>query len=300
MRESFNVTYRLKRFLMTRIGDMRLLALLDNVYQVVCLPFGYLSYRIHRMLNRPYFGIWLLSEQGNPFRKKYMGKCIDFIVSENHRDGQSPKGAEIRVLEIGAYAGASAIEWATALMKHRVPGARVYSVDPWGRYLDLSRNRRLPYRIMNHALASGKIFEMFNHNVAAAGLSAVCVPIKGDSADALARFGKDAFDLVYIDGDHKRDAVKADILRSVALLKDGGLLCGDDLELQFVDVDADYVRRNANDDLVVDPASGVPFHPGVTLAVAEFFERKITCYEGFWVVRKKGGNFADFVLAGPF
>jgi hypothetical protein len=109
-----------------------------------------------------------------------------------------------------------------------------------------------------------------------------------------------SFDLIYIDGDHEAGAVKNDIEKALPLLKDGGLLCGDDLEVQLSGVDFDFVRLNLDLDMVVDPTSGVAFHPGVTLAVGEFFQKDVPCYEGYWVVQKKGGAFSDVKLdEGP-
>ena len=48
--------------------------------------------------------------------------------------------------------------------------------------------------------------------------------------------------------------------------------------------------------MAVDPATGVAYHPGVTIAVADFFGRRIACYEGYWVVRKTGTGFEDVAL----
>jgi hypothetical protein len=50
--------------------------------------------------------------------------------------------------------------------------------------------------------------------------------------------------------------------------------------------------------MAVDPASGVAFHPGVALAVGEFFQKDVPCYEGYWVVQKKGHDFDDVKLDG--
>ena len=296
MTERFNFIYRLKLFVLARIADMRLLSLLDDLYHVLCLPFGYLAYRAHRLLGRPYFGIWLGSSQGNPFRHKYLSKSIDVLIAGVHADGHPPESAKVRVLEIGAYAGASAIVWGLAVKGHKVKHAEVYSVDPWDSYLDLERNRRIRYRMMDVALANGRIFELFRENIEAAGLSTVCIPIKGTSAEAMASFDKESLDLIYIDGDHHVDAVKADLQRAVPLLKEGGLLCGDDLEIQLADIDAGFARRNVDSDMAVDPATGVAYHPGVTIAVADFFGRRIACYEGYWVVRKTGTGFEDVAL----
>ena len=57
-----------------------------------------------------------------------------------------------------------------------------------------------------------------------------------------------------------------------------------------------YLRKNLDTDMAVDPKTGIAFHPGVTLALGEFFERKLHCYEGYWVVQKKGTAFKDVLL----
>jgi hypothetical protein len=38
-------------------------------------------------------------------------------------------------------------------------------------------------------------------------------------------------------------------------------------------------------DYIADPRTGTMFHPGVTLAVGEFFG-EVSCYHGFWIVQK--------------
>lgn len=296
MAERYEALYRLKLFVLSRVADMRLLHILDDVYHVLCLPLGFVVYVAHRLLGRPYFGIWLGSSQGNPFRHKYMTKTIDVLVARLAARGQSPASATVRVLEIGAYAGGSVIQWGLALKRHRIADAKVFAVDPWQSYVNLARNRRLRYRMMNRALADGKIRRLFEYNVKAAGVANLCVAIEGRSADAVAGFAEGTLDLVYIDGDHHVDSVRSDLRLALPLLKNGGFLCGDDLEMQLADVDADFARRNVDSDMVVDPATGVAYHPGVTIAVAEFFGRRISCYEGYWMVQKNGRRLDDVSL----
>ena len=149
---------------------------------------------------------------------------------------------------------------------------------------------------MNYALASGRIFKLFKRNIKAAGVSSMCRQLVGNSAEILPLLKDNSFDLIYIDGDHEAGAVGNDIKNALPLLKDGGLLCGDDLEVQLSRVDVDFVKRNLDLDMAVDPASGIAFHPGVTLAVGEFFQKDVPCYEGYWVVQKKGGDFGDVKL----
>ena len=300
MSDRFNATYRLKLLVLSCVKDMKILTILDNIYHVVGLPFGFLSYQWHRLLGRPYHGIWMAASQGNPFRLKYMAQSIAYLVKDLENRGRPPSSLEFRVLEIGAYAGASAIQWGLALEKHNFKEAAVYSLDPWESYLDLKRNPRWRLRIMNHALASGRIFQLYKRNIKAAGVSAMCRQLVGNSAEILPLLKDNSFDLIYIDGDHEAGAVMEDIKNALPLLKDGGLLCGDDLEMQLSGVDGDFVKRNLDLDMAVDPSSRVAFHPGVTLAIGEFFQRDVPCYEGYWVVQKKGEDFGDVKLdEGP-
>ncbi len=52
----------------------------------------------------------------------------------------------------------------------------------------------------------------------------------GDSRDVLKIFTKQ-FDVIFIDGDHGRNGVLADLNSSVMLIKDGGIICGHDYDI---------------------------------------------------------------------
>ena len=45
---------------------------------------------------------------------------------------------------------------------------------------------------------------------------------------------KNNFDLIYPDGDHSYHGVSVDIDNCCSLVRDGGILCGDDLEIQAI------------------------------------------------------------------
>lgn len=293
---SFHPTYRLKQFILARVDDFRVLNFLDDLYHMLCLPFGYLAFQVYKLVGKPYFGIWLSSFQGNPFRHAYMARCVDFLVEGLKKTGVPVETTEIQILEVGAYAGASAIIWGKALEKNQAANGLVTSVDPWADYLDLKKNTRMIHRIMNRALSSGRIFDLYQRNIKVAGISHLVRPVVGKSADILPTLKKNAFDLIYIDGDHQVDMVLKDIENALPLLKEGGILCGDDLEMQLMDLDAEFVKCNTLTDMVADPISGIAFHPGVTLAVGEFFQKRISCYDGFWAVKKNDGKFQDVEL----
>ena len=55
------------------------------------------------------------------------------------------------------------------------------------------------------------------------------------------------------------------------MIEENGIICGDDLNLQMHQVNADNAKVNRNKDFIRDPLSGKNFHPGVTIAVDEVF-----------------------------
>jgi len=104
-----------------------------------------------------------------------------------------------RVLEIGAYAGVSA----EVFLLH---GAEVTSVDPWPNWLS-------------------DVFEACKRRLKSYGKWRF---VRGESPGALAPLADGSFDLVYIDGDHKYFAVRADIQAVRRLVAPGGWIGGHD------------------------------------------------------------------------
>jgi hypothetical protein len=91
------------------------------------------------------------------------------------------------------------------------------------------------------------------------------------------------FDIVYLDGSHYYEDVKADILLARQLVANNGILCGDDLERQSLDCDVAFLMANKQRDFV----NG--FHPGVTLAVGTQFGH-VWEKMGVWAMRKIGDD----------
>lgn len=152
---------------------------------------------------------------------------------------------------------------------------------------------------MDNALSSGKNFELFMHNIKAAGHNDIIIPFKGWSNELLPLLGNEKFDLVFIDGSHTYASVLKDINNSVSLVTEGGIICGDDLELQLSQLDVEHAKKHTKMDYIIDPKTKIYYHPGVSLAVAEFFG-EVSVWKGFWAIRKKEKNWEKVELSNKF
>jgi len=197
------------------------------------------------------------------------------------------KGRYIRVLEIGSYAGGSATIWANAIRLKNNSNGLVACIDPWQTFDAFSQeSRTVSQRITDAAQNRDKVLRLFQHNVRASLNSEIIKPFRGLCSQLVPLFSPDTFDFIYIDGQHSYQNVLQDLQNCSQVLKDGGILCGDDLELQEHEVDAENAKRLCDRDMIFDPKTGLEFHPGTCLAVAEFFGGMVSCYDGFWVMRK--------------
>jgi len=106
-----------------------------------------------------------------------------------------------------------------------------------------------------------------------------------------------AYDLVYLDGDHTYTAVRADIGNARPLVSDGGILCGDDLELQADEAQADIARSEPSLDYIYSQRWQRAYHPGVSLAVGEAFGR-VSAWGGFWAMQNRGGAWSPISMRG--
>lgn len=192
----------------------------------------------------------------------------------------------LRVLEIGAYDGASALVWSAAVGELCGSGS-VLCVDPWKAYV--CEEDVVSHPIcgeINRALESGEVFECFKSNIKFASPGAPIEYLRGSLKDVIWQFATQTFDIIYIDGDHAFDGVVEDILLSRDLLRVGGVLCGDDLERQFHECNLEEV-------IALRHRNWIGYHPGVTLAVHLFFPT-IWVENGFWAMRKVVDGWESF------
>lgn len=187
------------------------------------------------------------------------------------------------LLEIGSYEGSSALSFSESIGRHSRDGGSILCVDRWEPYLpadDVAGNDVC--RRMEDDLAAGKVFERFQNNIRFANPWAKIDFRKGTFESVVKNNLIDLnrrFDIIYIDASHIYTDVIKDIMLAIPFLKFGGLLCGDDLEVQLHAADRRHVIDHANREYVGG------YHPGVTLAVGEKFG-PVWSESGAWAVRK--------------
>ncbi len=100
------------------------------------------------------------------------------------------------------------------------------------------------------------------------------------------------FDLIFIDGNHAYRQVKSDIENALLLVRDGGILCGDDLEVLFEECNKTLAVKwsQMGAEYVFEPATRIWFHPGVTVAVAGIFD-EVGRRGAAWAVKKSGDRW---------
>ena len=214
-----------------------------------------------------------------------------FMASTIHRMAQS--NPVLKFLEIGSWTGSSALTWSQAIAKFCSGGGTILCVDPWSSYFgenDVGREGDFPYKNMNVASAMDLSYNLFLHNIQFAPPGVKINHIRGTSTDVLPYLAPESFDVVYLDGSHYLEDVRFDIAQADRLLKDGGILCGDDLEIKGDECDLELAKAHPDIDFIIEPKTGNQFHPGVTVAVHEMFP-EVSSYHGYWLMRKIDGKY---------
>lgn len=237
--------------------------------------------------NRPIFDMQygILSA---PVRHVFMMGVVWYLTRKQ-------KNPNLHVMEIGSWYGASALSWAQGLKEHNGNTGRITCVDSWIPFFDRDLHKDEVYQAMEQSLGSDAAYNIFLHNIRTVPESVTCQHLRGTSDNVLPILADESFDVIFIDADHTYEPVKRDITNSLRLVRDGGIICGDDLNLQLHQVDEAHAKANGDRDFIKDPKTGRNFHPGVTLAVAEIFGR-VSMWGGFWAIQKQGKGWKPISL----
>jgi hypothetical protein len=183
-------------------------------------------------------------------------------------------------------AGGSAVLWARVL-KHSKVNGMVCCVDSWTPYAEPEKDTGISKETllqMKKSFKNDRIYKLFLHNIRTTGYADIIKPYKGTSAEILPTLRSASFNVVYIDGSHIYSQVIKDLKNSDRLVIDGGYLCGDDLESQLHEVDMNSAKEKKEQDFIVDEKTQKLYHPGVAVAVEEFFLGEVSSYEPFFCI----------------
>ena len=202
----------------------------------------------------------------------------------------------LNVLEIGSWFGASTLSWAEGLIKYSSKDSCITCIDAWKPFFNMDLHANKTYAMeMERLLKSDFAYNIFLHNIGTLNGKINAKHIRGQSEDILPSLENNFFDVVFIDADHTYEPVKRDITESLRLIKDGGIICGDDLNLQLHEIDKNNAEINKNKDFIKDPKTNKNFHPGVTLAVFEIFG-EVSSWGGFWAMQKNNNEWKKLSL----
>jgi predicted O-methyltransferase YrrM len=201
----------------------------------------------------------------------------------------------LQILEIGSWVGASALSFGQGLRLHNNAKGTLTCLDAWKPFFNRETHSDDVYVNMEKALGSEAAYQLFTHNINTLPKSITCQHLRGKTDDILPLLRDESFDIVFIDADHAYTPVLKDIKNSLALVKDGGVICGDDLNLQLHEVDQDNTAAQKEADFIKDIKTGRNYHPGVTLACGEVFG-EVSSWGGFWAMQKSGSEWKKISL----
>lgn len=185
---------------------------------------------------------------------------------------QSVARPRCRFLEVGSWCGDSAVVLGNVAKSQN---GHLFCVDWW---------KGNPGTELAEIASKNDIYSHFWQRMVREGLGDVVIPLRGSSGIISEILREHTFDLVFIDGDHRYDAVFKDMLQYRTFVKrDKGILCGDDCEGKSPDFDKDFLEAGKNLDVYES------VHCGVVLAVGSVFKDYAVNYsiwsvEAQWMV----------------
>ena len=211
-------------------------------------------------------------------KRKQMAAAEQAVVLSTFAEQVAYPGC--RLLEIGTWCGDSAVVLGAVAKRY---GGHLYCIDWWKGNVGTDLER---------IAGEQDVFSVFWQRVREEGLEDTIIPIRGRSDDVAAILADGKFDLIYIDGDHRFEGIVKDIDNFAPLVRDGGILCGDDCEGRLSDFDPEFLEEGSTRDFTES------VHCGVVLAVGNSFKNCSIDYN-IWSVRKTGAEWEPTDLIFP-
>ena len=252
-------------------------------------------YYIYFFLRKPYIGGYFCTDQER-FRQRYkmLKKSLKYLIDNFYTD----LNETINVLEIGTCAGGSTLQICNFFRNNNITNFKIYCVDHWKSFPASQVSWSFQVYILNRGLENGKIFKIFKDNIKFSACEKNIEVLTGSSKEVLTNIKNLKFDFIYIDGGHGYPIIHSDIKMSIDLLKDKSLISGDDYEVTYKECDQQKIKNYTLDeklDFCLDQKSNKVYHPGVTMAVNDFFGN-IPSHNGFWVQKKINKKFENVDL----
>tara|TARA_B100000768_G_scaffold163465_1_gene164762 strand:- start:9648 stop:10493 length:846 start_codon:yes stop_codon:yes gene_type:complete len=224
-----------------------------------------------------------------PIRHLFMIGVIEYLNKDDDRN-------QTDILEIGSWFGASTLSWAQGVSLYSGENSSITCIDAWEPFFDMDIHSESDYaREMEELLESDFAYNIFLHNMRTLQGKMITQHFRGQSENILPHIKESKYDVVFIDADHTYEPVQKDINSSMRLVKEGGVICGDDLNLQLHEIDKNNAINNKHKDFIRDPLTEKNYHPGVTVAVQEIFG-EVSSWGGFWAMQKKNNKWEKFSL----
>jgi predicted O-methyltransferase YrrM len=204
---------------------------------------------------------------------------------------RTSRSKPLNVLEIGSWVGASLLTWAHGIKSYNDGRGSIVAIDPLEPFRDMTdKSTHLFARVMDQLLQRDLPYRVFRHNCAFAGIDGGVSHIRTSNREIGALLRDESFDIVYVDGEHSYQGVCVDLETAMRVVRVGGFVCGDDLEIQAHQL-PDGVLAATRDELdAIAPDTGSSYHPGVTAAIAERLG-PIASESGFRTVRRMPDHF---------
>ena len=182
-----------------------------------------------------------------------------------------------KFLEIGSWCGDSTLILGKVAKENQ---GHLYCIDWWKGNIGTD---------LVEIAETTDIYSFFWERICSEGLEDTVIPIRASSCTVWDIFKEETFDLIYIDADHRYNAVFNDIQRYMPLVRQNGILCGDDCEGFISDYNLDFLEHGKE----IDYFETV--HCGVVLAVGSTFQEYSINYN-IWSVRKTGASWISTVI----
>lgn len=168
------------------------------------------------------------------------------------------------VVELGVYKGWTSIYFAKTLARLGLQSSFVISIDTWLLDLRFTWRQKSTYLRGYPSIAGGvQMYVQFLHNVKAAGQQSRIVPMQSATTNAAHAFFTHRWqaDVAYVDASHTSIEVFSDMEYWWPLVRCGGIMFGDDMNVPAVEVAVLAFERKHNLTGQYSTFRGRPYEP---------------------------------------